>query len=282
MVLDGPDADTETLVDGLVNNDSRLRLERVERDPEGLERGGQAREKGVRLATSEVVLALDDDVVPQRGLVSGHAARHAAEADVVVLGFMPVISVAGSESDVTARIYGASYERACRRYQNDPGAILEGLWGGNLSIRRRDWLKAMEQPRVAAGYHADLELGLLLKRAGLRGLFDPQLQADHVYRRSRRDFVRDAKSSGVGRARVLMAHPELTETHREHRVGARVLRVAAVTGGWPLGREVLLALASTASFLRMRALERAAMLLLWQLGVIRGMHRARCFDAEHG
>jgi glycosyltransferase involved in cell wall biosynthesis len=273
VVLDGPDPDTVALVERLIQEDARLRLERVERDPERLERGGQAREKGVLLATSEVILALDDDVVPRPGLVSGHATRHAAEDDVVVLGAMPVVTAASSGDDVTARIYGGSYNRACRRYENDADAILEGLWGGNLSIRRRDWLKAVEQPRAAAGYHADLELGLLLKRAGLRGVFDPQLRADHVYRRSRRDFVRDAQSSGAGRVRLLLQHPELeARGHIPPRPALRALLwIGTAKGGWPFLRESLLAVACAARALRVPLVERNALLVLWRLGVDRGM-----------
>ena len=100
------------LVERLIKRDARLRLERVDRDPEGLERGGHAREMGVQLASCEVILALDDDVIPRPGLVSGHARRHAAEKGLVVLGAMPVVTPAGRRPDITAQIYGASYERA--------------------------------------------------------------------------------------------------------------------------------------------------------------------------
>jgi GT2 family glycosyltransferase len=275
VVLDGHDCDTVALVDRLIQEDARLRLQRVDSDPEGLERGGHAREMGVHLASSEVILALDDDVIPRPGLVSGHARRHAAEQALVVLGAMPVVTPAGRRADITAQIYGASYERASRRYESDADAVLDELWGGNLSIRRRDWLKAIGQPRVAAGYHADLELGLLLKRAGLRGVFEPELRADHLYRRSRRDFVRDAESSGAGRARLLIGHNDLESHDRRPRHMLRPLFwVGAAKGGWPFLRECLLAVARGAGALRVPTVERSALLLLWQLGCDRGRSAA--------
>ena len=275
VVLDGHDRNTVALVDRLIRKDARLRLERVDRDPEGLERGGHAREMGVQLASCEVILALDDDVIPRPGLVSGHARRHAAEKGLVVLGAMPVVTPAGRRPDITAEIYGASYERARRRYESDADAVLEELWGGNLSIRRSDWLKAIERPRVAAGYHADLELGLLLKRVGLRGVFDPELRADHLYRRSRRDFVRDAESSGAGRASLLIAHHDLESRDRRPRYKLRPLFwVGAAKGGWPFLRECLLAVARGAGALRVPAVERSALLLLWELGLDRGRSAA--------
>jgi GT2 family glycosyltransferase len=280
IVLDGFDPETLDLVKRLVKRDARLRLERVEHDPERLERGGHAREKGVRLATSEVIFALDDDVLPRPGLVSGHALRHAAEEALVVLGAMPVVTRAGRRTDVTAQIYAASYERASRRYESDADAVLRELWGGNLSIRRRDWLKAIEQPRVAAGYHADLELGLLLRRAGLRGVFDPALRADHAYRRSRRDFVRDAQSSGAGNGRLLLRHPDLDDRRksRPRRSLRPILWVGASKIGWLFLRESLLTMASTAAALRMPRVERNALLLLWQLGVDRGRRAVASSD----
>ena len=283
VVLDGSDAETVALLGGLAERDPRVRFARIEHDPLGLERGGRAREEGVRLAGSEVVLALDDDVVPRPGLVSGHAARHAAEDDpVVVLGAMPVVKPTNGSADATAQIYGASYDRACREYESNPNAILERLWGGNLSIRRRDWLKALALPRVGAGYHADLELGLLLRRAGLRGVFDPRLQADHFYQRSRRDFAGDAESSGAGLASLLTEHPSLRGSEPEARFVLRIfLAIAVRRRGWPFLRECLLATAAVASAIRIPWVETHALLLLWQAGVARGSRTAGCVRLPH-
>ena len=124
-----------------VPSDKRVRVIRVPADtgtPD--ERGQRAREFALEYAEADVVLALDDDVLPERGLVTGHALQHAGAEGTVVVGYMPV-----SWHDLpfrwrpAARYYSRSYEAACSRFEVCPGAILEGLWGGNFSVRRADW-----------------------------------------------------------------------------------------------------------------------------------------------
>src|SRR5438094_10089133 len=48
-----------------------------------------ARQTGVERATGDVVLLIDDDVIPTPGLAEGHLRHHAAER-LLVVGYMPV------------------------------------------------------------------------------------------------------------------------------------------------------------------------------------------------
>src|SRR5688500_16219691 len=159
-----------------------------------------ARDAGVRAASGAVVLLVDDDVVAEPGLVSGHARRHAREDGLVVAGYMPpAVPARRRVGDFAVRLYAREYEGVCRSYERDPGAVLHGLWGGNVSLRRSDFVRVQERAGDApVRYHEDRDFGLRCRRAGLRGTFDRTLLAVHHHRRDLAGFARDARAQGLG------------------------------------------------------------------------------------
>ena len=77
VAFDADDPATRRLVDSYARKDDRVRGIDASR-PAGVDNRGQsAREAGVGVARGDVILALDDDVEPQPGLVSGHAGSRA-------------------------------------------------------------------------------------------------------------------------------------------------------------------------------------------------------------
>lgn len=165
-----------------------------------VENGGAvaAQQTGVEAATGDVVLVIDDDVLAEPGLVSGHLRHHEAESDLVVVGYMPTerpaVRRAGS---FTSELYHDVYEFRCRGWEADPDNILQGLWGGNLSVGREALLAAGGiGGRYVLPYHYDWELGLRLRAAGLRGRFDRALAAHHLHERSYAAFRREARAQG--------------------------------------------------------------------------------------
>jgi glycosyltransferase involved in cell wall biosynthesis len=192
----------------------------------GLGKNG-ARAAGIERAAGEVVVLLDDDVLAGPGLVTGHAAAHAARDGLVVLGYMPV---ADPRAGIAEEIYAAEYEACVARYERDPASILRNLWAGNLSLRRADALRVgIADPAYDAGYNADRDLGLRCERAGLTAAFRRDLRATHMYRRTLGELRRDAHRSGEGRWLVHDRHPDL--------VG--VLPADAFAADLPRGRAAL-------------------------------------------
>jgi glycosyltransferase involved in cell wall biosynthesis len=186
-----------------------------------------ARAAGIERATGEIVVLLDDDVLAGPGLVAGHAAAHAADDGLLVLGYMPV---ADPHAGIAEEIYAAEYEARVASYEREPAAILRNLWGGNLSLRRADALRVgLADPAYDAGYNADRDFGLRCERAGLTGVYRPELRAAHLYRRSLGQMRRDAHASGEGRWLVHQRHPDLVGT----------LPADAFTAGLPAGRAAL-------------------------------------------
>jgi len=175
------------------------------------ENSGQAtaRQLGVESARFDVVVMLDDDVIPNDRLISGHAKWHVAADRIVVVGYSPTkVPAHRLPGQVSTRLYAQSYENTCAAYEADPGAILTNLWAGNLSMRR---LVALEiglanAPRLP--YHEDMQFGIRCELAGVSAVFDRSLLAWHSYDRTLNQFVAECGNSGRARAQLLTEFPD--------------------------------------------------------------------------
>jgi glycosyltransferase involved in cell wall biosynthesis len=271
VVVDGKDPETLELLDRIRAHDSRVRTTATPADPPELGRVQRARNHGAVIASSEVILALDDDVVARPGMVSGHARRHAEQDDLVVVGYMPVATTRRwPRVYATVSYYSQAYEFTCELYRSDPRLILSTLWGGNVSVRRRHWLDASAEPRAATNLFDDRELGLQMLRDGLKGVFDPNLRGDHWYERSLRSFVDRAQTSPVENAELRAAHPDLIPDEEGEPVRLRgglrlLLRLAQPSAGWWVVKWSLITTAFEAGVLRFSKLEDLSVRLLWRV-----------------
>lgn len=181
--------------------------------PAELESPGKsaAQQHGIEMSTADVVLMLDDDVLPRPGLAAGHARLHAERRGLVVVGYMPVDMPAPRRpGEYPLYLYSRSYERVCDEYEADPGSILEGLWAGNVSMRLDDLRRVGMQPSEGMPdgywYHEDRDFGLRCASAGLIGVFDRDLAAIHIHRATPSTYLRVARDSGHTRWAVQAAH----------------------------------------------------------------------------
>jgi hypothetical protein len=185
---------------------------------------GDARAVGATSATSDVVLMLDDDVVAEPGLPSGHLQHHRRRESLVVVGSMPVDEhLLGTSAP--ARAYAADYERVRADYERSDDEVLFNLWCGNLSIRRSDCLRV----GVANGafpyrQHEDRDFGLRCQAAGLSGVFDGTLGATHHYVRSGPDFLKLARQQVVEARAIHALHANVLGPWRPDTYGAGVPR----------------------------------------------------------
>jgi glycosyltransferase involved in cell wall biosynthesis len=276
IAFDGDDPATRRLIEEYVRSDDRIRQVRTDAGSAG-DRGQSARDTATRVASGEVVLALDDDVEPEKGLVSGHARRHqSTAADLIVLGYMPV-APDGSKLNGPARLYAEAYERACATFRADDASVLTGLWGGNFSLPRGRWLQASsEGPKVDAGYHVDREFGFRLQKTGIRGVFDPTLRAAHRYQRSCTELLRDAQDSGRARALLHLGYPELVPpaSPTSNRAVARpFVWISRSRIGWGVTTRTLLVAARVLASIGLGTAEYAVTRLLWSLGFARGVRK---------
>lgn len=205
-----------------------------------------ARLAGARRATGDVVVLLDDDVMPEPGLVAGHLAHHQREDDLLVQGYMPTtVPDPLPRGGFATLLYAQEYERSCEGYDADHGLVLTALWMGNISLPRSRFVEASENPRMSTFRfrHEDRILGLVLKDLGLRGVFDRGIVAHHIHARPLDAFLRDCFENGRGREAIHRLYPDVvpepsTEVYLDGLPGP-ARSVVAATRHEPVRRAVL-------------------------------------------
>lgn len=220
VVLAEPGAFEVVVIDDASDDDTWERLLALaERDvrvqPIRVQKMGQraATRVGVERSRGRVLVFLDDDVLPEPGIVARHLRRHEARDDLIVLGYMPT-DVPGRwhPGSFATWLYAESYRRRCEAYQRDPQAILQHLWMGNVSMPRSAYLHALEVAPPDFPYRGDdREIGLLCAVAGMTAEFDPTIRARHTYVRSLAQFVLDCRSEGAGAATLASRYPDLVD-----------------------------------------------------------------------
>jgi glycosyltransferase involved in cell wall biosynthesis len=171
---------------------------------------GPTRQAGIEAATGEVVLLLDDDVIAEPGLIVGHARHHVELGAKLVLGYMPNDwrRLPPGRRGV-AKLYLSGYEHYVERYRRDPDFVLTGLWGGNLSMPREQFLRVRIDELAVARGQDDREFGIRCHKAGIRGVFDPTLRALHAFDRSLEAYRRDCRAIGESLAILRKIHPDV-------------------------------------------------------------------------
>ena len=169
-----------------------------------------ARQYGLEAVSGDVVLFLDDDVLPTSALASGHAAHHAEANGVVVVGYLEPVAPDDPKVSWGVALYASDYEHHCRLYDAHPDRVLTHLWAGNLSLAREECLRVgFHSPDFDWWYQEDRDFGLRCLKAGLRGIFDRSLAARHLRERSFGQFMSDARNRAEGRRLVLGTHADV-------------------------------------------------------------------------
>jgi glycosyltransferase involved in cell wall biosynthesis len=240
-----------------------------------------ARDRGVRAATSETVLLLDDDVIAAPGLVTGHARNHADREDLVVVGYMPTHPPQPRlPGQFASHLYAQEYERECRDYEADPHGILTSLWGGNVSMRRADALRAGMAGSRRLDHHEDTEFGLRCRALGLQAVFDRSLNGTHLHNQSLTTFTQAARTAGAAQTVLEAEYPGLAVESPGLPWGVRsIVAFAAADRMYPASTRCLAAVVVRAGQARWWWAETTAARLLRQIEVAYG---ARNVEAHEG
>ncbi|MCL4544038.1 MAG: glycosyltransferase family 2 protein [Chloroflexi bacterium] len=136
-----------------------------------------ARNLGITRARGEVIVFLDDDVVPVRGWLSAHLDHHTRTDHAVVIG--PLSPGIDPERPLWVRWEDRTLQK---QYQ----AMLAGHYGptprqfytGNSSVRRR-WLEAVGGFDPSLRRAEDVELAYRLQDLGLAFIYEPRADGKH-------------------------------------------------------------------------------------------------------
>lgn len=268
VVVDGARDGTLEVLERWAERDERVRPIWQENAGEGA-----ARERGVMAARRDVVVLLDDDVIPTFDLITQHALRHAVDNVDVVLGYMPTtVPTPRKRGQVATILYSSDYEATCRRYEAQPDAIWTHFWSGNFSVRREKAAAIGLGGKFRLGYHEDLYFGLRCEEAGLKVVFDRGALGYHTHSRNLRKFSREVRRSGEARAILLLWFPDIARdldplvTQRGLQRGALML----LSGSWIRGvaTPALMATSWSSGVLHVWALETNAARVMRQVELV--------------
>ncbi|MHB8612368.1 MAG: glycosyltransferase family 2 protein [Candidatus Dormibacteraceae bacterium] len=186
VVCDGCSDGTEAMCRGLSVGYRLKIVEQVQQGP------AAARNRALQEASGEIVLFLDDDVVPDSELVNEHLATHTEDPRAVVIGTL--LAPPGFDLEPWTRweatmLEGQYSAMAAGRWKPTP----RQFYTGNASVRRRYVLEAGAFDATFRRAE-DVELAYRLERLKLNFYFRPEAKGWHFARRSLKSWL------GVGRA----------------------------------------------------------------------------------
>ena len=229
VVDDGGSDDTPTYL-GAVQTSFRLRV--ISQQNSG---AAVARNTGAREATGQMIVFMDDDLVPLPGMIESHRNALADDEKSVVLGkLMPwKTGSRGAWNKWEDRIYSKHYA-AVEANRRPPSG--RRLYSGNFSIWREQFL-------AAGGFNADLlrgedvELGFRLESMGAVFKFSAGASAYHRGYRSYASWRNSSYLYGVTDVQLALARrhkqalDEITTWYRGKSLPIRILIKTGLNGG---------------------------------------------------
>jgi glycosyltransferase involved in cell wall biosynthesis len=229
LVLDGSTDGSAEVARSL---DLPYRMRVLEQENRGL---AACRNRGGEEAEHPIVVWLDDDIVPDPGFLSAHAAAHADGHEGIVLGHYPPVD--GSDDLLSTMVRGVWHDFFRRRSEPDHKWSYIDFADGNISanprlmaeaggwdedfaqqtVRRQDWEFAIrllgrgvrfeDCPEASGRHHFDSTLPTALRNRRVEGHSDVVLGQKHPSARGHLFLARLARTTVAGgrRARLLEA-----------------------------------------------------------------------------
>jgi GT2 family glycosyltransferase len=179
------------------------------------------RNKGIQMASHEVILILNDDFLADSHLVERHAGWHARhpEKEYTLLGFVEEFT--GLEQDFRIKRLDKSFDRIKSLRQ----LRWEHFYTTNVSLKKRFLIESGQWFSNAFPYPAyeDVEMGYRLSQKGMKLFLDASASGIHYHPMNYQQFARRAYHTGICLSVFYKLHPEL----RKYLVGRGLISTRA-------------------------------------------------------
>lgn len=169
----------------------------------------RARNCGIRESVGEIVLFMDDDVVPAPRLLEEHWLAHQRHPESAILGRV-TFPWKGTESPFRWVLTHRPEYLQSFRFDDPENVPFNHFYSCNVSLRRRAFARVglFDDEFRAYGFE-DTEFGYRLVRSGVRIVFNPRAEGLHDFQRNFVQFAENRFEAGQSFYRLLQEHPEL-------------------------------------------------------------------------
>jgi GT2 family glycosyltransferase len=162
---------------------------------------------GIRAASGELLVLLDDDMEPAVDCLAAHARAHEGMARRGVLAAVPI--VVGADAPPAVAYIGAKFNAHLDRLARPGWPIgFRDFYSGNFSIRRDVLLEVglFDESYTLYG-NEDCELAIRLMAAGVELVYDAQPLAWQHYEKTFPQLARDTREKGWTALMCATQHP---------------------------------------------------------------------------
>ena len=175
--------------------------------------GGRAAacNSGIRAARGELIVILDDDMVPFPRCLEAHLSAHPRGSRRCMMGAVPIQTTA--ESRPLEKYIARRFDAHLRRLsQPNHQFKTRDFYSGNVSVRRDVVLSAGLFDESFNEYgNEDLELAVRLRSADVEIGFSPEALAEQRYEKSFRQLAADTTSKGKTAVEFAAKHPKIRD-----------------------------------------------------------------------
>jgi GT2 family glycosyltransferase len=258
VVLDGSTDGSNRMLEAWQKERGLINLRWILQQNQGQ---ASARNNGAEAASAPLLVFLDDDVVPEPGLLEAHLSWHKDRRSVAVLGDARVV-LERRDSLYHLGFWAWWEDKYHRRSLPFRKFCSRDFCSGNFSIRKEDFLKVGGFDNGFRQYGGeDYELGYRLLKSGVELVVDRRASAQHFHRTSVEGVLKATRQEAHGDLLIGTKHPELKPGLRISRLpeGGYLWVVRLAVGAPLLGDLIFLGVSHFLPWL-----EKAKMRMKWQ------------------